>query len=240
MSQDPLGTVGSTRVTTNPVPGVLRTDGTSLTDHPNTTSVLPVRNRVQWGPIIAGLFTALTLFLLLTVLGLALGASVLGPRDEGQEIGLWAMIWGIFTTVASFFVGGWVAARSAAVGGTFGGLMNGLLVGAAGLLLVIWLTATGLGNLFGLVSSNVGDILNVAQETAQQQGVSPEEAQQQGEQAAQEAQEAVENVDPQAAFEAVRNGALGTFFGMLLLVASATVGGVVGQNSRFDLWEQQS
>ena len=240
MSQEPHSTVGTTRLATDPTPGGVRTDGTNLASQANTASVLPVRNRVQWGPIFAGLVTALTLFLLLTVLGLALGATVLGPRDEGQEIGLWATIWGIFTTVASFFIGGWVAARSAAVGGTFGGLMNGLLVGAAGLLLVIWLTATGLGNLFGLVSSNVGDILNVAQETAQQQGVSPEEAQQQGEQAADQAQEAVESIDPQAAFEAVRNGALGTFFGMLLLVASSTVGGIMGQNSRFDLWEQQS
>jgi hypothetical protein len=197
--------------------------------------ILPVRNRVQWGPIIAGLVSALAIFILLTILGFGVGASVLDPAQAGEEGGLWATIWGAITVILAFFVGGWIAAKTAAVGGEFGGMMNGLLVGATGVLLVIWLTASGLGSLFGLVSSNIGDIANLAGDVAQQQGVSPEEAQQEAEQATTEVQEQVQQIDPQAAFEAVRNGAIGTFLGLLLPIIAAGIGGYMGHNTRYEL-----
>jgi len=215
------------------------TTPTYVTGSPVSThhdqGVLPVRNRVQWGPIIAGLVTALTLFILLTILGLGIGASVLEPREAGQEAGTWATIWGAVSIILAFFVGGWIAAKTAAVGGEFGGMMNGLLVGAAGILLVVWLTSTGLGNLFGLLSSNVGDIANLATNVAQQEGVSPEEAQQEAEGAATQVQEEIQQIDPNAAFEAVRNGAIGTFLGLLLPLVAAGVGGYLGHNTRYEL-----
>lgn len=42
-----------------------------------------VKNRVQVGPIIAGILTAITVMIILTVLGLAVGSSALKPRDVG-------------------------------------------------------------------------------------------------------------------------------------------------------------
>lgn len=44
-----------------------------------------LKNRVQFGPIIAGVLTAIATMLILTVLGLAIGASALEPRDVGQS-----------------------------------------------------------------------------------------------------------------------------------------------------------
>lgn len=208
----------------------VRTANVHTDDNPE-----PVKNRVQWGPIIAGLFTALTLFLLLTVLGIGLGASVLDPANAGDEIGTWAAIWGAFTALASFLVGGWVAAKTSAVGGSFGGLMNGLMVGAAGIILIVYMTTTGLGNLFGTISSNVGDIANLAGEVAQQEGVTPEDAQEEAQDAATQVQEQVEQIDPNEAFEAVRNGAIGTFLGLLLPVVAAGFGGYLGHNTRYEV-----
>lgn len=230
-SSDPL--VGSSAMR-DPVASPTYVTGSPVSTH-HDQGILPVRNRVQWGPIIAGLVSALTLFILLTILGIGLGASVLDPANAGDQAGTWATIWGAVSLILSFFVGGWIAAKTAAVGGEFGGMMNGLLVGAAGLLLVIWLTSTGLGNLFGLLSSNIGDIATVAGDVAQQQGVSPEEAQQEAEQTATQVQEQVEQIDPNAAFEAVRNGAIGTFLGMLLPLIAAAVGGYLGHNTRYEL-----
>lgn len=129
-------------------------------------NTLAVRNRVQWGPIVAGVFSAIVTFLLLTILGFALGASVLDPANTAGDIGTWAAVWGAITAIISFFVGGWIAARTAAVDGSFAGLMNGLMVGAAGLLFIIWMTASGLGNLFGTIGSTVGSVLNVAAQAA--------------------------------------------------------------------------
>jgi len=204
-------------------------------------NVMTVRNRVQWGPIIAGLATAIATFLLLTVLGLALGASVLDPANSAGEIGTWAAIWGAISAIASFLLGGWVAAKTAAVDGPFAGLMNGFLVGAAGLLLLTWLTSTGLGNLFGTLSSNVGDILNVAQDTAQQQGVTPQDAQNQAQdaqaQAGQAVDQATQNLDTEGTFDNVRDSAFGTFLGLLLPLAAAALGGYLGHNKRRELIE---
>src|SRR6186997_2786667 len=122
-------------------------------------NVLAVRNRVQWGPIIAGVLAAIVAFLLLTILGFALGASVLDPANTAGQIGTWAAIWGAISAIVAFFLGGWIAARTAAVDGAFAGVMNGLMVGTAGLLFIIWLTATGLGNLFGTIGATVGSVL---------------------------------------------------------------------------------
>lgn len=224
-------------------------------------NVLPVRNRVQWGPIVAGVFAAIVTFLLLTILGFALGASVLDPANTAGEIGAWAAIWGAVSAILSFFVGGWIAARSAAVDGSFAALMQGLMVGAAGLLFMIWLTASGLGNLFGTIGSTAGSVLNVAANAApaaqdatgataggvgnqveEATGVDVDDPQAAAtavagavEDVQEQATEAIAAADNPETFEAVRNGAFGTFLGFLLPLLSGALGGWVGRYEREDL-----
>jgi hypothetical protein len=223
--------------------------------------VLPVRNRVQWGPIVAGVLTAIVLFLLLTILGLALGASVLDPANTAGEIGTWAAVWGAITAIVSFLIGGWIATRSAVIEGTFAGLLNGLCVGIAGLLLIIWLTASGLGNLFGTIGSTVGSVLNVAASVAPAAGdaanVNPEQAGNQVEEATgidvddpqaaatavagqveqvtEQAQATLQEADNPQTFEAVRNGAFGTFIILLVPLIASAIGGWLGRYERQDL-----
>lgn len=222
-------------------------------------NVMTVRDRIQWGPILGGVVSALVVFLLLTVLGIALGASVLEPRapDTAGQIGTWAAIWGSLSIIAAFFIGGWIAARTAAVGGSFAGLMNGLIAGAAGLLFIVWLSATGLGNLFGMVGSTVTSIANVAasaapaaQVTGQQAGnaiqdatgvnvdnpqQAADQAQQAAQQAADQAGQALAQANNPQTFEAIRNGAAGAFLGLLLPLIAAGLGGLVGKHTRDEL-----
>lgn len=225
------------------------------------TNLVPVRNRVQWGPIIAGVVAAITAFLLLTILGFAFGASVLDPANTAGEISKWAAVWGAITAVLAFFIGGWIAARSSAVAGTFAALLNGLMVGATGLLLIIWLSATGLGNLFGTIGSAVGSVANVAASVAPAAGdavnVNPTQAGNQVEQAtgidvnnpqaaatavagqvqevADQAKETIAAVDNPQTFDAVRKGAIGTFLGLLLPLLAGALGGWLGRYERTDL-----
>jgi hypothetical protein len=180
-----------------------------------------VKNRVQFGPIIAGVLTAITTLLILAVLGLAVGASALEPREAGESLGIGAAIWGIASAVIAFFVGGWVAAKTAAVAGSGSGLINGLMVGAAILVLVLWLTGSGVGAVIGTLGSSIGDIVNIAQD----QGTSTQDTQQQ-------AQEQLQQVDPNQAFDTVRNAAWGTLAGLLIPLAAAGLGGLVGHNER--------
>jgi hypothetical protein len=108
------------------------------------------------------------------------------------------------------------------------------MVGAAIIALVLWLTGTGVSAVLGTVGSNIGDIINVAQD----EGVSTESAQQQTEDAQQQAEEQVEQIDPQAAFDTVRDAAWGTLAGLIVPLAAAAAGGVVGHNKREDVIQQ--
>jgi len=202
-------------------------------------NTLEVKNRVQWGPIMAGLLSTITSLLVLTVLGLAIGASAFEPRTSGESIGTAAAIWGAASAILSFLIGGWVAAKTAAVGGPGSGLINGLMVGATALALILYLTGSGLGNLFGTVGNNIGDIANVAQDQAQTQGVSTQDAQNQAQQAQGQIQDAQTNAENtvRSSFDEVRNSAWGTLAGLLLALGAAGLGGLLGHNKRRDLIE---
>ncbi|BDE07950.1 hypothetical protein WPS_32260 [Vulcanimicrobium alpinum] len=69
--------------------------------------------RISWGAIFAGLFVALATQLLLSILGVGIGASTIhiGSSDSasasGLEIG--SAIWFFFSILIALFVGGWVA-----------------------------------------------------------------------------------------------------------------------------------
>jgi len=191
--------------------------GTSGNDDHDT---IEVKNRVQVGPIIAGILTAIAVMIILTVLGLAVGSSALKPRDVGQAVGTGAAIWGIVSAIIAFFLGGWVAAKTAAVAGSGSGLINGLMVGAALLVIVLWLTGTGVSNILGSISSNIGDITNLAKS----QGGSVQQAQQQAQQ-----------VDPQKVFTSVKDSAWWTLLGIIIPLVAAAIGGLVGHNEREDV-----
>ena len=182
-----------------------------------------VRNRVQWGPILAGLATAIGTLVILTVLGIAIGASVLDRNDPAEEIGTGAAIWGAASLVVSFFLGGLVAAKSAAVAGPGTGMLNGLMVGFAGLLLVLWLTAIGLGNLFGVVGANLEAISNVIQGT---DTIAVDDAQ---------AQAQVAGEELRASFDEVRDTAWLTLACIVLPLAASAFGGWAAPNTREEL-----
>ena len=200
-------------------------------------NVMPARNRVQWGPIMAGLLTTIASMLVLTVLGLAIGSSAFEPRDSGETIGGVAAIWGAISAIIAFALGGWVAAKTAAVGGGFAGLMQGLMVGATALALILYLTGSGLGNLFGTIGSNIGDIANIAQDTSG--AATTDQVQAEATDAAAQAQAQVDDVasGAKSAFLDAEEGAWGTLGGLVVALGAAGVGGLLGQNKRRDLIE---
>lgn len=167
-----------------------------------------LKNRVQFGPVVAGVLTAIATLLILSVLGLAIGASALEPRDVGESLGFGAAVWGIISALIAFFLGGWVAAKTAAVAGAGSGLINGLMVGAAILALVIWLSGTAAGAILGTLGDNLDDLVNVVD---------------------------ADDATVQEAFNTVEDGAWGTLLGLVLPLAAAAVGGLLGHNKREDV-----
>jgi hypothetical protein len=113
-------------------------------------------DRVRWGPVIAGLFSAITVLVILAILGLAVGLTALETTETDQRtIGTAAAIWGGASALIAFFIGGWVAGRNAATPGDSPGLINGLMVGVTTVVLMLWLVGTGAGNLLGALTSNL-------------------------------------------------------------------------------------
>lgn len=75
-------------------------------------SVLGFINRLSWGGIIAGVFIAIAVQLLLSFLGLSIGFGSINPLDEAKPfsgLGMGALVWWIISMLISVFSGGWVA-----------------------------------------------------------------------------------------------------------------------------------
>jgi hypothetical protein len=185
-----------------------------------TTQVITPRDRVRWGPIWAGLLTALTLTLLGSLLALALGAATVdagetNPATAGRVTGIATAI----IAALSFGLGGAIAARTAAVRGRGNGLLNGFLVWALGLPLLLWLATQGLGGLLGFG----GDIFNNFRGLAGQ-GVN-------------QAADAAQRVQPRQLADNIQNGAGTAFISGLVPAAASAIGGLLG--ARTDTHERE-
>lgn len=182
-------------------------------------------DRVHWGPIVAGLLTALTALLLLSLLGLAIGLTSLNagaaaaqgaaPADAGRNSAIWAGVAGI----VSFLLGGYVAGRTAALFNRGWGALNGALVFMLAVPLILWLAGQGLGTVFGSLGALSGALASNPDAAQAAQG------------AAGQAQAAAQNVQPidvARAAEAARNTAWGTLAGSLLGLLASAFGGWLG------------
>lgn len=179
-------------------------------------TVIAPRDVVRWGPVVAGLVTGVSLFLLLSLLALGLGIAA-GQAAEGAEADQLAMGGGIVAAIIgllSFFIGGFVAGRGAAVAGRGAGAFNGFLVWGLGIVMILWLGATGLGTILGAA----GDIFASLPAGTVDPNAAPDV-----------------NVDPNQAAEAARNSALIAFVSLGLPALAAALGGALGVRDRHDV-----
>ncbi len=164
--------------------------------------VVSRRDSARWGPVWAGLITALATFLLLQLLALGIGLIDIAP---GTAAGGWVPV---IIGLIAFFVGGLVAGATSAVRGTGTGLLNGFLVWGLGTVSILVLSALGVGQVFG-APGNVVAQLNLLQGTTQE-GVG------------------VPGVDATQVAQTIRTGSLAAFFGLLLAALAAMLGGLLG------------
>ena len=220
-----------------PAPAV-RTSPTSV----DVDVVTPV-DRVRWGPVLAGLFAALATLAMLAVLGLAIGASAFDPGDQGSTFGLGAGIWGAVSTLLAFLVGGFIAARTAAVRGRSGGILNGAMVWFVAIPLLIYALGAGIGAIartLGNVASTAATVAApVAGQAAEEAATNPQaqaSAAAGADAAASAAAGALEQVQQQASdprtqeqiADTIRDNAWRTLLGLGLAAAAAIGGGVLG------------
>jgi hypothetical protein len=229
----------------------------TTTTYPTTaySSVAPnyVR-RISWGAIIAGLIVALVTQILLTMLGVAIGAATIDPLYEQRPLeglGTGAAIWWVVSSLISLFLGGCVAGRLAGVPRKGDGALHGIIMWGTATLITFLLAGTALSGLFGGAFSALRQASNQGAPPSQlgeqikgelqQRGVNVDQMQQKAEQkldqAAQKAENAAQQgrLDPQTEQQARETGqkaatgtakaALWGFIGLLLGALMAAWGG---------------
>ena len=174
-------------------------------------------SNVSWGSIIAGVvtFLAVTVLLSLVTAGIGLGGSGIGA-------GIWSVIALAIALAAAGFVAGALAVRS--------GLLHGFLTWATSLVvalaLTVWLSASLLGAVGGVVSSATQALsgTDVTQVVEDVQGTADDEqTQDQADEVLEDAQQTAED-----AAETAQASSWWGFAGLLLGAVIAAVGGMLG------------
>lgn len=172
-------------------------------------------DRVHWGPVWAGFFTATTTMIMLGLLGVAIGLTVsedpAWARGDPRTGTTGAAIWGGVSGVVSFFVGGWVAAKMAAIFSRGWGAWNGALVFMLSLPITLVLASSGLGSLFGAVGQ-LAPALNIYPGAI-----------------------AAQDLSMRALRSALASTAWWSLAGLVVALAAAAVGGAIGTRRRIAL-----
>jgi len=123
-----------------------------LDSSPERTRLSPV----SWAAIFASLAVGISVMLLLTLAGVAVGVSVPEAGDGPQAITMGAATWHTLSMLSAAIVGGYVAARLSGLRRTADGVLHGAVSWGATTLLYAVLATTALGSLtagmFGLLA----------------------------------------------------------------------------------------
>jgi hypothetical protein len=148
---------------------------------------------ISWPAIFASLAVGISVMLLLTLAGVAIGISVVEPgADSPRAITIGAAVWQTFSMLFAALVGGYVAARLSGLRRTTDGVLHGAVAWGATTVLYAALATTAIGTLtagmFGLLTPGASETANASaspaasidreqtQRTLESVGLTPEQA----------------------------------------------------------------
>ena len=110
-----------------------------------------VVRRISWGAVFAGLAIVMVTQLTLGILGIGIGLGVvdLQNNQSDQAVQIGALVWFLFTTLISLFLGGHVAARLAGVPRRVDSCLHGILTWSAQTIATVLLLTTAVGGVLG-------------------------------------------------------------------------------------------
>ena len=115
--------------------------------------------RVSWGAIFAGVASMITLSWLMLLLGSAIGVGIADATDlsaMGNGLGIGSIIWILLSTIIATFAGGLIAAKMAGIIDDRIGALHGLTVWSVGTLLIVLLSASGIGGAMNAIGNALG------------------------------------------------------------------------------------
>lgn len=209
--------------------------------------VMPVESRVSWGAIFAGAVVALATYLVLTMLGAAVGLSISSNMDA-DNLGTAAAIWAVASTAIALFFGGWITSQCCVGETKTEAFMHGLIMWGVVFAMLLWLVGSGLSLGFNAMVG-MANVREAAagpmtsedwQATARRAGVPQEQIDQWSQSAANAPQAARQEVaDPAQRQENIQTSsavAWWTFAGTLLSMAAAIGGALVGAGPNFRIF----
>lgn len=144
--------------------------------HGNTATTLwgNLRN-VSWGAILAGVAVALVVHVLLSMLGIGIGAATLDPgtsdNPAASTFSVVSAIWYAVSGIVAAFVGGLVAARLSGRTDAQIGRLHGLTAYAVTTLFMLYMLTSSIGAVVGGAFSGVSSAIGgVSQTVAQAAG----------------------------------------------------------------------
>lgn len=208
--------------------------------------LVPVRSRVSWGAIFAGAVVALAAYLVLTLLGGAIGLTISDSTRTGT-LATGAAVWAILATGVALFLGGWVTSQSTVGENKTEAAFHGVIMWGVVLAMILWLAGVGLRAGFNAMWG-VSTFTNAAaretttedwEAAARRAGVSQQtinEWRQKAKDAPAEARQAIEDpANQRAVAEYATQASWYTLLGTLLSMVAAVAGALVGSGPSFRL-----
>src|SRR3954468_24907805 len=115
---------------------------------PNARDLIAVRSRISWGAIAAGAMVALAIYVVLTLLGLAVGIEV-AVRGTNVSLGAPAAIYTLVTLLVAMFFGGWATTRLAVGESKLEAVLYGIILWGVLFVGMVWLVSAGISIGFG-------------------------------------------------------------------------------------------
>jgi hypothetical protein len=153
-------------------------DRTDRNDLPlDNEDVFPVRTRVSWSAILAGVALSLAMYFLLSLLGGAVGLSI-SDKVTAESLSTGAVVFAVVVTCVSLFVGGYVASQLTVGENRVEGVLYGILVWAGTFGMLVYLMSAGVRMGYNAMIGVAGVAANTNQgqweDAARRAGVPPE------------------------------------------------------------------
>lgn len=119
--------------------------------------LISVRSRVSWGAIVAGAMVALTIYVVLMLLGVAIGIEV-AVRGTNVDLGVGSGLYTVAVLAIAMFFGGWATSRLAVGEDKTEALLHAVILWGVLFLGLVWLVSagirTGFSALMGVASGS--------------------------------------------------------------------------------------
>ena len=121
------------------------------------------RNFNFWSAVLGGFIAALSILLLLNLLGLGIGLATVNPLQEtnpADGLGIGAIIWWSISNLIALFIGGLVAGRISGTSDTKVGGIHGFVAWGLYALFSVWMVFSGVGSIVGGVTGAASDLFS--------------------------------------------------------------------------------